>query len=256
MKCRTTAFCVVIGCLLSACGGGSSGSAAPGAPGLYGGLTSDGRQMAGFLLGDGRFWFGYASPDGLPIPPPFNALLHGSGAESGENFNSDLATQFDFVPPTIEDAALSVRIEPRQLLTGSLIVGGENVSLSLVYRDFPPRESIAGQYQIANLFGVGSGVTIEPMDVMAMINGAGSISGTLADGCRFSGVARSRSEPSIHDMSLQFENAGACARVGAVEGAAVVELSESSGRRFRSFLAFLTSADRSVGISLTGTAVE
>lgn len=210
--------CVAMGSLaaglLAACGGGGSAGAQDGggdtppaptalsAKGLWTG-TGGARQVTGLVLGDGRYYFFYGTPD--TAAPSLAGVVQGTGAvdEQGR-FRSGDGLDFDAMGLGLAPVVvMSNSLGTRQFLQGFVLYPlAISFGFDLQYDpDFEARPSLsaaAGTY-------AGTALTLKGRDDATLVASAtGALAATDARGCQITGQLAPRSDGNVFDASLLY----------------------------------------------------
>jgi len=194
--------------------GNNTGSNA--AEGLWRGITNTNRALSGVVLDDGTYWFIYSSIGNYPV---IAGVAQGNGIsnpDSDDNgfFTSDNGRDFNFEGLGVSDFTLDGiywamnSIVPPPRLDGSIQYSSSTTtfesSYDTDYDKVPNLTDIAGTY-------TGSAYTSGGPDFATVIfTSAGTINGSGASSCTFSGNVSPRASGNIYDVSITFDG-GVCA---------------------------------------------
>jgi hypothetical protein len=177
--------------------------------GLYRGLTSDGRSIAGLVLDDGSF---YAIYSGVGQP-----LVAAGGIQGTMNADKQSLTKYDPANFSITDA-VDTNFEGlgTQLygISGTFIEK-KSIQGSIFYPGTPPRPTFSANYSadyelgpnLADIAGNYSGTsgTIHGSETVTFdINGSGAITGIKSSGCTFSGTINPRTSGNAYNVTITF----------------------------------------------------
>jgi hypothetical protein len=191
---------------VSACGSGQEN--ATGTPeGLWHGASGFGRSLNGLILDDGTFWFAYSAAGNASVLAGF---FQGSSHFGVSNFSTWNNVDVNFLGTGVSDggvlfaagyaqqAALSGVLDFRLQLPDTF-----NANYDSNYELTPALAAIAGDY---------SGSSATPGGVefsAATISLAGTILGSSASGCTYTGAATPRAQGNVYNISITFDG-GAC----------------------------------------------
>lgn len=205
-------FCsIFLAFSISACGsGGGDNSSSPPAPatsaeGLWNGTDSTGSSVAGLVLSDGTYWFLYSVANN---PSVIAGVVQGNASTQTGSFTSSNTKDFNLEDPAIFDATLAGSYVMKQSLTGTVTyVGGGQITFNSTYdADYdliPDVNLVVGTY-------TGSTATAGGTEsVTVTLSSPGSITGTGASGCFFTGSFAPRSSGNVYDVSVTFAG-GVC----------------------------------------------
>jgi hypothetical protein len=191
---------------VSACGDDQQN--ATGTPeGLWHGASGFGRSLNGLVLDDGTFWFTYSLAGNASVLAGF---FQGSSHFGVSNFSTWNNVDVNFLGTGVsndgvlfaggyaEQAALSGVLDFRQQLPDTF-----NANYDSNYALTPALAAIAGDY---------SGSSATPGGVefsAATISLAGTILGSSASGCTYTGAAVPRAQGNVYNISVTF-GGGVC----------------------------------------------
>ncbi len=227
---------------LSACGSGQEN--ATGTPvGLWHGCSGLGRALHGVVLVDGSFWFAFSLAGYGSV---LGGFFQGSSRFGVGDFSSWNTVDVNFLGTGVsydgvlfsggyaQQAALAGVLTFRQQLPDTF-----NANYDSSYELTPALATIAGDY---------SGSSASPGGVefsAATISQAGTILGSSASGCTYTGTAAPRAEGNVYNISITF-GGGACVNgtatltgVAYFEGNVLTAMT-LNGDRTKGFLAELT----------------
>jgi hypothetical protein len=181
------------------------------AAGLYRGVTSNGRTIAGLVLDDNSF---YAIYSGFNNPAAAAGSIRGTLRPDQGKFTITDAIDTSLDGMGTQLASVTGTFGSKQFLNGTINYPGlkQSISFSANYSsDYelrPDLSIIAGNYSGASAIGtVAEAATFE-------INGTGNITGKGASGCSFSGTIQPRSSGNAYSVTLTFGGAP-CSSPGA-----------------------------------------
>ena len=220
---------------LTACGGGSREVAqcyasagicsavgvAPSAPqppqdpmvatGLYKGMTSNGRAIAGIVLDDDSF---YAIYSGINDPSTTGGAITGTVRAAAGSFSITDAVDVNIEGLGTQVATVSGSYGEKQFIKGTTTYpsSNRNVSFSANYSaDYETTPTLAA---IAGTF-VGRANTVAGSEKITFtVSATGDISGSGTSGCTFSGTARPRASGNVYVTTIQL-GAAPCGVPGA-----------------------------------------
>lgn len=182
--------CVVMTCLLTACGGGGGGGSEgtppsePAPEGFYQGTSDLGYQLQGVVLDDGEYYVLY-------------------GETLGDTFASSDVRDFDFTTGEVNSGSLDATFTRGQNLTGKVTYegGGTNgfsAAYDPAYEQAPSLAEDAGDYH---------GQALNPSgqtQATVTLTEEGQVSGSDDTGCTFSGAVTARDRGDVYDLKLTF----------------------------------------------------
>lgn len=198
---------------LSACsdGGGdtpappASASATP-AEGLWNGTTNSGRSIAGLVLSDGTYWFLYTL---MGNPSVVAGVVHGNSSSQNGSITSSNTKDFNLEGLGILNASINGNYAIKQSLSGTIAIannGGQSTFTTTYNTDYdiPPNPAL--------LTGTYSGTTATAGGVESVtvtLSSPGSITGSSANLCNFTGTFAPRNSGNVYDVSIAFAG-GTC----------------------------------------------
>jgi hypothetical protein len=233
---------LVIAVAVSACGSGQEN--ATGTPeGLWHGASGFGRSLNGLILEDGTFWFAYSAPGNASVLAGF---FQGSSHVGVTNFTTSNNVDVNFVGTGVSSGGVefAAGYEQQAALSGVLdfrlqLPDTFNANYDSSYELTPALAAIAGDY---------SGSSATPGGVefsAATISLAGTILGSSASGCTYTGTAAPRAQGNVYNISITF-GGGACVNgtatltgVAYLEGSVLTAMT-LNGDRTKGFLLELT----------------
>lgn len=201
--------CVVVvsGCGGGGGGGGSSPAPATSAEGLWVGTTSNGRTIAGFVLGDDTYWVLYSLIGNSAV---IAGAVQGNGTSQGGSFTSSNGKDFNLEGLGVNDVTVSASYMMKQSFNGTIryTATGDQVTFTSSYdSDYDLTPSLAA---LAGTYSGSAATTGGTESATVTISAAGAISGNSAGGCNFSGSASPRTRGNVYDVSVTFAG-GTCA---------------------------------------------
>jgi hypothetical protein len=207
---------VLASSMMAACGGGDGGAPAAAAPpvvdlktaeGLWNGTTGTGRRFSGLVLDDGTYWFLYTAVGNDAV---LGGAVQGNGTSSAGKFSSSNGIDFNLEGLGINDFTLAGTYTASSKLGGTLTYASNatNTFTSTYDTDYdlvPAVATVAGTYT-----GTGVTATSGAEAATATITSGGTINGTSAFGCSFTGTAAARSKGNVYNVSVTFSG-GDCA---------------------------------------------
>lgn len=208
---------VLCAVLLSACGSGGSGDGVAGsspsfsatsAEGLWNGTSGNGRTIAGLVLDDGAYWFLYSA---INSPSLIAGVVQGTSSTQGNSFTSSNGKDFNLEGLGILDLTITGSYVAKQSLSGTMAVlpslgGGGTTFTSLYNADYdgtPNASLLVGTY-------TGSTATVGGTELVTVtVSSPGSITGSSAGGCSFSGSFSPRARGNAYDVAVTFAG-GVC----------------------------------------------
>ena len=212
---------------ISACSGGNDDtsttppqsnppSPSTSAEGLWNGSTNAGRSVAGLVLDDGTYWFLYSV---VGNPTVVAGLVQGNSSSQTGSFTSSNARDFNLVVPEILDGTIAGSYVMKQSLSGTVtFVLGGNTTFNGTYNadyDLTPNVNLlVGTY-------TGSTATAGGTEsVTVTLSSPGSLTGSSASGCNFTGSFSPRTRGNVYDISVTFAG-GVCSNgISTVTGVA------------------------------------
>lgn len=186
------ALAVCAGTLLTACGGGGSGTTGPTAEGVYGG-TLTGATSPDFLmlvLETGEVWATYGTRTSANFS--VSAFVQGFGSSSSGIYTSPDVRDFGTLPATNGQASASYNATARtitgtiSLPTGNVGFRGGPIAGSAYNYDTPAALSlVTGTWTLASLSGDSVAFTVQPSGLFAAT--------ATPSGCTFNGALSPRS---------------------------------------------------------------
>ena len=210
-------FSLLCAVVISACGsGGSEESGANSSPsfsatsaeGLWNGTSGNGRTIAGLVLDDGTYWFLYSA---INSPSLIAGVIQGTSSTQGSSFTSSNGKDFNLEGLGILDLTITGSYVTKHSLSGAMAIlpslgGGGTTFTSLYNADYdvtPNASLLAGTY-------TGSTATVEGTELVTVtVSSPGSITGSSASGCSFSGSFSPRARGNAYDVSATFAG-GVC----------------------------------------------
>jgi hypothetical protein len=207
---KKVALACAIAATLSACGGGGLGipdlvpqtqnTTIP--EGLYAGTTSTNRTIVGLVLDDGTYYILYSD---INNPALIAGVFQGSGTALNGSFSSSNGKDFNLQGLGVLSANISASYTLKQSFNGSINYPSLNQTGSFTgsydskYELTPSLATIAGTYTgtSGTSSGVGDNVTLT-------ISSSGTITGSGASGCTFSGTVAPRSKGNVYNASITF----------------------------------------------------
>ena len=199
---------------LSACSDGGGDNPAPpasasatSAEGLWNGTTNSGRSVAGLVLNDGTYWVLYTL---IGNPSVIAGVVQGNSSSQNGSITSSNAKDFNLEGlGSITDASITGSYVMKQSLNGTTIYannGGQGTFTTTYDTDYdiPPNPAL--------LTGIYSGLTATTGGVETVtvtLSAPGSITGSSANGCQFTGSFAPRSRGNVYDVSITFAG-GVC----------------------------------------------
>lgn len=240
--------------LLSACGGGGSGSAStgntgPSAEGYYGGTITGGSSSAFQLLvlENGEYWMMYGNQSATVLG--VTGFVQGTGTSNNGSFTSSNAEDFGSTPAvagtvaaTYDATAKTVSGTATSGAKSATFVGGP-VSGSLYnYNLAASLNTIAGTYVAANLAGHVVAIDVSTLGVFVATD--------TTSGCKFGGAITPRSSgKNVFDVVMKFD-APPCAFPGESATGIAIAYLLSNGRT--QLLLAATDSNRAHGSGLVG----
>jgi hypothetical protein len=197
---------------LSACGGGGgsedggaqSAAASTGPAGLYHGMTSTGRQVAGVVLENGEFWLLYTRAGSSTL---IAGAEQGHYSASNGNFTTSDLKDFNLEGRGISNGSANGTYVAKNRIAGTVTFPSSTVTFSATYDtayDAPPNQgAVAGTFTgVAAVVGGSETATVT-------ISSSGALSGVGQSGCRFTGTATAHAG-TVYTVSVTFAG-GVCA---------------------------------------------
>ncbi|HEX7767154.1 MAG TPA: hypothetical protein VF443_10605 [Nitrospira sp.] len=196
---------------LSACSDGGSDNLTPpasatSAEGLWNGTTNSGRSVAGLVLNDGTYWFLYTL---MGNPSVVAGVVQGNGISQNGSITSSNTKDFNLEGLGILNASINGSYVMKQSLSGTIVIannGGQSTFTTTYNTDYdtPPNPALlTGTYS-------GSTATTGGVEsVTVTLSTPGSITGSSASLCNFTGTFAPRSSGNVYDVSITFAG-GVC----------------------------------------------
>jgi hypothetical protein len=201
---------------ISACSGGGSDAPASPAPvpsaavtsaeGLWNGTSDSGRSIAGLVLNDGTYWFLYTLRSN---PSVVAGVVQGNGSSQNGSLTSSNTKDFNLEGLGILNASVNGSYVVKQSLQGTIVIannGGQSTFTTTYDTDYdiPPNPALlTGTYS-------GSTATTGGVEsVTVTVSAPGTITGSSASLCNFTGTFAPRSSGNAYDVSITFAG-GTC----------------------------------------------
>lgn len=206
--------------LVSGCSGSQDGPIfsppADFAQGFWVGATDSNRTLLGVVLDDGEYWLAY-TPAGDPTL--IAGFVQGQAFGSSGEFSSVNGRDFNFETGQIFPFTGAAVVQERAFIDGTLTyttlnntVANFTVEYDDTYELVPNPAELAGTY-------TGQAVTSAGGDNATItITGDGTLSGSSALGCNFTGSARPRSVGNVYDVTVTFGGGGCANGTATVRG--------------------------------------
>lgn len=213
MKYKVTIGAAIVAALaLSACGGGGGGGSTSSdtttptvsttAEGMWGGTTSDGRQIQAAVLPDGTIWALYTS---VSNQYKIAGTYQGTGTSKNGSFAVTNGIDFNVEGNGILETVISASYSEKNSFNGSISYTAKNQSVTFAkkymanYETPPTQGALTGLYSgtYANKYG-------EAMASLA-IDSIGNLSGTVGSNlnCKISGTVLPKSK-GVADVKIEY----------------------------------------------------
>ncbi len=194
--------------ILSGCGGGGSGSAAPStsAEGLWMGTTGDGREIAGLVLDSGEYWVLYSLVGNNAV---IAGAVQGNGTSQNGSFTSSNGKDFNLEGDGISNTTTNANYVMKQSFNGTIsypATGVQNsftTSYDAAYELVPDLNTISGTYTGSAATNGGT------VFATVTVTGTGVLTGSSAGGCTYNGTVTPRANGNVYNVTVTF-NGGAC----------------------------------------------
>ncbi|MFC1579023.1 DUF4214 domain-containing protein [Pseudomonadota bacterium] len=172
----------------------------PSPEGLWIGSTDNNRSITGLVLDDGVYYFLYSSQNN---PSQIAGVVQGSYSADESTLNSTNARDFNLEGLGILTARVSASFSTKSTFDGLIRYsnGAVNSFSSFYSNDYeliPSISELVGRFSGSVAFSGG----VESVGLS--IAGDGSISGSGASGCNFTGIIYPKTNGNAFDLSIQF----------------------------------------------------
>jgi hypothetical protein len=195
------------GCGGSGSDGGNDAPTATTAEGLWNGTTNSGRTTVGLVLDDGEYWVIYTLVGNNAV---IAGAVQGDGESRNGSFTSSNGRDFNFEGVGVNDLTVDASYVMKQSFSGSLKYKTSGTQFTFAgtydaaYELTPSLSSVAGSY-------TGSALTSGGVEfATTTISSSGSITGSSASGCSFSGSISPRAHGNVYNLTITFAG-GVCA---------------------------------------------
>lgn len=200
---------VVVLCALAAaaCGGGDGsapGFVASPAEGLWIGTTNTNRTLNGLVLDDGKAWIFYTA---VNVPTSFSGVIQGNTTAQAGTFTSTDAVDFNFeATPSVRSLSIAGEYAARQTLSwrstysNPILVTTNTTTFRAAAEPTQPLAAAAGTFS-----GTGAFAAPQALEAATLVLSAtGTLSGTTAGGCAFTGTRLLRATGSVFNLNFNF----------------------------------------------------
>jgi hypothetical protein len=181
------------------------------ATGLYKGVTSNGREVAGVVLDDNSF---YAIYSGVNSPCCTGGAVQGTVRAEAGSFSVTDAVDVNIEGLGTQLASVSGTYGQKQFINGTIVYPASSQTVtfsanySADYENTPTLSAIAGTF-------AGKANTVKGAErITFSISATGDLSGSGTSGCTFSGTVTPRSSGNVYVTTIQL-GAAPCAMPGA-----------------------------------------
>lgn len=210
---KSIAAISIVAAVVSACGGGGGSSAtttqnpppvATSAEGLYAGTTSTGRTVTGIVLDDGTYYVLYSVANNSAV---IAGAVQGTGASANGSFSSTNGKDINLEGLGVLSTNVTASYVQGASFNGSIAYPtlGQTASFTSAYdkkyESVPSLAVISGTYTGSAASPVGS------ENATITISSSGSITGTGASGCTFTGTVAPRAKGNAYNTTISFGGA-------------------------------------------------
>ena len=179
-------------------------TASTGAEGLYNGITSTGRSVAGLILDDGSYYVIYSATNN---PSLIADAVVGTGASTNGSFSSADAIDLNLEGLGVVSATVSARYTEKTSLNGNIVYPSLSQTVAFTgtynaaYETTPTLTAIAGTYsgRAGSLQGTEAATVV--------VSSAGALSGVGASGCVFTGSVAPHARGNAYATTITFGSA-------------------------------------------------
>lgn len=189
---------------VAACGGGEEttpGFTPSSAEGLWKGTTNTGRTLTGLVLDDGAAWIFYTA---LNPSTTFTGFIQGGTTAQAGTFTASNAVDFNAEGQGLRTLSMAGTYATRQTLTWfstySTGATNNNTVYSTAAEATQPLAVAAGSFSGTGAFPATQGTEA----VTLALSATGTLSGTTAGGCQFTGARLPRATGSVFNLNLTF----------------------------------------------------
>lgn len=179
--------------------------------GLYRGITSNGRAVAGLILDDNSFYSIYS---GINNPGVAGGAIQGTIRASGGQYTITDAVDVNLEGLGTQVAAVSGSYAPKQSINGMITYPLSSQTVSFTANYSSDYEVPASLSAIAGTHSGTSGSAAGSERVTLQISSAGAITGSGSSGCALSGTISPRSTGNTYQVTVTF-GAAPCRLPGA-----------------------------------------
>lgn len=233
--------------LVAACGGGG-GDAPTATPiasfdGYYQGTASTGKQFQLLALENGQFYSLVGTTDAQGVFQ-VTSLVEGRGTSTNSTFVTSSVKEFTSTGQVLSES-LSATYVPKTSVAGTLTYSNSSVTFNGTapasnnynYDTAATLSAVSGNWSGSSLYGEGQAFSIST---------TGTINGTSAQGCKYTGTASPRaSGKNVLDVTVLF-GPSPCALPGQTGSGGGVATVLANGRQ--QLLIAITNTDRSAGM--------
>lgn len=184
-------------------GGGGGGTTGSDVTGLWIGTTTNARTAYALTLPSHQAWVIYSAAGN---PNLLSGVIEGTYTVSGATLASTDALDVNFEGPDVTSATLAATVTPQQSITGTVTSpSAPGVGFNANYKS-----QFAIPVSLVNLAGSYTGTAVDAAGqagATLAIDFAGSITGTTASGCAFTGSAAPQAGVGVFDVVIRFAGA-------------------------------------------------